>query len=74
MTLLVLCTVSDVGFVLCCVVGLSTFYTELMRGLGASTRVWQLIDSQPSIPLTGLAGSVVTQSLLHKLIGIIEKC
>lgn len=33
--------------------GLSTFYTELMRGIGASSRTWQLIDRQPSIPLTG---------------------
>ncbi|KFM79193.1 ATP-binding cassette sub-family B member 10, mitochondrial, partial [Stegodyphus mimosarum] len=24
--------------------GLSTFYSELMRGLGASTRLWELID------------------------------
>ena len=41
------------------VVGLSTFYTEMMRGLGASTRVWELIDSKPSIPLTGKAAQHV---------------
>ncbi|XP_065833607.1 ATP-binding cassette sub-family B member 10, mitochondrial-like isoform X2 [Oscarella lobularis] len=31
--------------------GLSSFYTELMKGLGASTRLWQLIDRVPTIPL-----------------------
>ncbi len=33
--------------------GLSSFYSEMMKGLGASTRLWQLIDRKPSIPLTG---------------------
>ena len=33
--------------------GLSSFYTELMKGLGASTRLWQLIDRVPTIPLQG---------------------
>jgi len=33
--------------------GLGSFYTELMRGIGASSRLWDLIDRQPSIPLTG---------------------
>jgi ATP-binding cassette subfamily B (MDR/TAP) protein 10 len=33
--------------------GLSSFYSEMMKGLGASTRLWELIDRQPSIPLTG---------------------
>ncbi|XP_074645282.1 ATP-binding cassette sub-family B member 10, mitochondrial-like [Tubulanus polymorphus] len=31
--------------------GLSSFYTEMMRGLGASGRLWELTDRQPSIPL-----------------------
>lgn len=31
--------------------GLSTFYTELMRGLGASSRLWELTDRRPLIPL-----------------------
>ncbi|KAK6182684.1 hypothetical protein SNE40_010309 [Patella caerulea] len=35
------------------IAGLSSFYTELMRGLGASSRIWQLVEKQPSIPLTG---------------------
>ncbi|GIY24325.1 ATP-binding cassette sub-family B member 10, mitochondrial [Caerostris darwini] len=33
--------------------GLSTFYSELMRGLGASTRLWELIDRKPLIPFEG---------------------
>ena len=33
--------------------GLSTFFTELMKGMGASSRLWQLCDRQPSIPITG---------------------
>ncbi|XP_043233712.1 ATP-binding cassette sub-family B member 10, mitochondrial-like [Amphibalanus amphitrite] len=33
--------------------GLSSFYTELQRGLGASTRLWQLVDRQPELPFTG---------------------
>ncbi|KAG8239248.1 hypothetical protein J437_LFUL010638, partial [Ladona fulva] len=35
------------------VAGLSSFYSEAMRGLGASTRLWQLIDRHPEIPLSG---------------------
>lgn len=31
--------------------GLSSFYTELMRGIGASTRIWQIIDQEPAIPI-----------------------
>ncbi|KAL1138969.1 hypothetical protein AAG570_009030 [Ranatra chinensis] len=33
--------------------GLSSFYSELNRGLGASTRLWQLIDRVPAIPPSG---------------------
>jgi ATP-binding cassette subfamily B (MDR/TAP) protein 10 len=31
--------------------GVSTFYAEMMKGLGASTRLWNLIDRQPSIKI-----------------------
>jgi len=31
--------------------GIGTFYTELMRGIGASSRLWQLVDGTPTIPL-----------------------
>ncbi|GFU54517.1 ATP-binding cassette sub-family B member 10, mitochondrial [Nephila pilipes] len=33
--------------------GLSSFYSELMRGLGASTRLWELIDKKPLISYEG---------------------
>lgn len=33
------------------IAGLSSFYTELMRGIGASTRTWEIIDREPAIPL-----------------------
>jgi ATP-binding cassette subfamily B (MDR/TAP) protein 10 len=33
--------------------GLSSFYSEMNRGLGASTRLWELIDRQPAIALSG---------------------
>uniref|UniRef100_A0AC34QXF1 Uncharacterized protein n=2 Tax=Panagrolaimus sp. JU765 TaxID=591449 RepID=A0AC34QXF1_9BILA len=32
---------------------LSTFYNELMKGLGASQRLFQLADEKPTIPLIG---------------------
>ncbi|XP_028156516.1 ATP-binding cassette sub-family B member 10, mitochondrial [Ostrinia nubilalis] len=33
--------------------GLSNFYTQLNKGIGAATRLWQIIDREPSIPVTG---------------------
>jgi len=33
--------------------GVSTFYAEMMKGLGASTRLWELVDKQPTIPISG---------------------
>ena len=33
--------------------GVSTFYAEMMKGLGASSRIWDLIDREPLIPVTG---------------------
>ena len=33
------------------IAGLSSFYTELMRGIGASTRTWEIIDRKPDIPI-----------------------
>lgn len=35
------------------ILGMSTFYTELMRGLGASSRLWELIDRKPLISTEG---------------------
>merc|ERR1719220_236323 len=33
--------------------GVSTFYAEMMKGLGASSRVWDLMDRNPAIPVQG---------------------
>ncbi|XP_063385198.1 ATP-binding cassette sub-family B member 10, mitochondrial [Cydia fagiglandana] len=33
--------------------GLSSFYTELNKGMGAATRLWDIIDREPAIPTTG---------------------
>ncbi|XP_012547622.2 ATP-binding cassette sub-family B member 10, mitochondrial [Bombyx mori] len=33
--------------------GLSSFYTELNKGMGAATRLWEIIDREPKIPVTG---------------------
>ena len=33
--------------------GVSTFYGELMKGLGASSRLWELTDRKPLIPSVG---------------------
>ena len=41
------------------IAGLSSFYTELMRGIGASTRSWEIIDRRPQIPL------VTARNFLH---------
>ncbi|XP_043284876.1 ATP-binding cassette sub-family B member 10, mitochondrial [Venturia canescens] len=53
--------------------GLSSFYTELNRALGASTRVFQLIDRQPLIPISGgrildtpLSGDIVFRGVSFK--------
>lgn len=33
--------------------GLSSFYSEMNKGLGASSRLWELIDRVPQIPVSG---------------------
>ncbi|XP_023946980.2 ATP-binding cassette sub-family B member 10, mitochondrial [Bicyclus anynana] len=33
--------------------GLSSFYTELNKGMGAATRLWEIIDREPKIPVKG---------------------
>lgn len=33
------------------VAGLSSFYSELMKGFGAGTRLWHLLDRNPALPL-----------------------
>uniref|UniRef100_A0A8C5X9Q4 ATP-binding cassette sub-family B member 10, mitochondrial n=1 Tax=Malurus cyaneus samueli TaxID=2593467 RepID=A0A8C5X9Q4_9PASS len=33
--------------------GLSSFYSELMKGLGAGGRLWELIEKKPQLPFNG---------------------
>ncbi|KAJ8719692.1 hypothetical protein PYW08_011867 [Mythimna loreyi] len=33
--------------------GLSSFYTEMNKGIGAATRLWGIIDRVPAIPVSG---------------------
>ena len=33
--------------------GVSTFYAETMKALGASARIWEITDKVPSIPVSG---------------------
>jgi putative ABC transport system ATP-binding protein len=35
--------------------GLSSFYSELMKGVGASSRIFELLDRKPSIKDTGIS-------------------
>ncbi|KAJ0002206.1 hypothetical protein NQD34_002002 [Periophthalmus magnuspinnatus] len=49
------------------VAGLSTFYSELMKGFGAGARLWQLLDRTPELPLN--EGLVLDD---HKLKGLLE--
>uniref|UniRef100_A0A1I8J1Y3 ABC transmembrane type-1 domain-containing protein n=1 Tax=Macrostomum lignano TaxID=282301 RepID=A0A1I8J1Y3_9PLAT len=55
--------------------GVSSFYSDLMRGLGASQRLWQLIDRQPLIPALPVAGqsaASATDSRLGRVRGEIK--
>lgn len=33
--------------------GLSNFYTELNKGIGSATRIWEILDRHPTIPTLG---------------------
>lgn len=44
------------------VAGLSSFYSELMKGFGAGARLWQLLDRNPSLPLN--EGHVINEEEL----------
>lgn len=33
--------------------GLSNFYTELNKGIGSATRIWEILDRHPTIPTQG---------------------
>lgn len=49
------------------VAGLSSFYSELMKGFGAGGRLWQLLDRTPELPLN--EGLVLDE---HNLKGCLE--
>ena len=49
------------------VTGLTSFYTELMKGLGASSRIWELSDRNPLIPYKGNNDKKHAKSLSHYL-------
>ncbi|EDV24013.1 uncharacterized protein TRIADDRAFT_57058 [Trichoplax adhaerens] len=51
------------GYVGIAIAGMSSFYSELMRGVGASTRLWQIIDRKPKIPID--AGIIPDISILN---------
>jgi ATP-binding cassette, subfamily B (MDR/TAP), member 10 len=38
--------------------GLGSFYSELARGLGASERLWTILDRNPALPIEGLLGQL----------------
>ncbi|KAJ8683403.1 hypothetical protein QAD02_019195 [Eretmocerus hayati] len=46
--------------------GLSSFYSELNKALGASTRLFELIDRKPSIPIEG--GKILDRELLGDIV------
>ncbi|CAO1415225.1 unnamed protein product [Diamesa tonsa] len=41
------------GYTAISIGGLSNFYTELNKGIGSATRVWEIMDRQPAIPIEG---------------------
>merc|ERR1719350_1877685 len=45
--------------------GVSTFYAEMMKGLGASSRLWELIDRRSDIPVTG--GLIPSKPLVGRI-------
>ena len=45
--------------------GVSTFYAEMMKGLGASSRLWELIDRRSDIPVTG--GIIPSKPLVGRI-------
>lgn len=49
------------GYVALSISGLSNFFTALNQSLGASTRLWELTDRVPAVPLQGLSASAVSQ-------------
>lgn len=55
------------GYVGISIGGLSNFYTNINKSLGASSRLWELADRRPSIPLNG------ADEYISKYPGLFEK-
>ena len=41
------------GYVALSLNGITSVFSETMKGLGASTRLWELIDKTPTVPIMG---------------------
>lgn len=41
------------GYAAISMTGLTKFYTELNKGVGAAARIWEIFDRQTSIPVEG---------------------
>lgn len=41
------------GYAAISMTGLTKFYTELNKGVGAATRIWEIFDRKISIPVNG---------------------
>lgn len=39
--------------------GLSSFYTEMNKGIGAATRLWEIVDRVPKIPVAGMCPNIL---------------
>lgn len=48
--------------------GLSSFYSELMKGLGAGGRLWELLERKPGLPFDG--GSAAPSPFLVGVRGV----
>jgi len=46
------------GYVGASVGGLTSFYSEIQKGMGATYRIFELMEKKPLIPLSGLPFSV----------------
>ncbi|XP_062553770.1 ATP-binding cassette sub-family B member 10, mitochondrial [Armigeres subalbatus] len=54
------------GYTALSIGGLSNFYTELNKGIGSATRLWEIIDRKHTIPVEG--GLVLSESPRGKIV------
>ncbi|KFB36042.1 AGAP002717-PA-like protein [Anopheles sinensis] len=53
------------GYTAISIGGLSNFYTELNKGVGSASRLWEIIDRKYTIPIDGLSGNIIILSVLY---------